>query len=69
MMKEHDFSKGERGRFHRPGAKINLPVYLDPQIEARLTSAARRRGEDVSTVVNKLPKHEIDLRLRDCRSN
>jgi hypothetical protein len=61
MKKEYDFSKGERGRFYRPGGKLNLPVYLEPQIEARLALAARKRGEDLGTLVNKLLKHEIDL--------
>jgi hypothetical protein len=61
MKKEYDFSKAERGRFHRPGAKLNLPVYLEPQIEARLASAARKRGEDLGVLVNRLLKHEIEL--------
>ena len=26
---EIDFSKGERGKFYRPGMKINIPVYLE----------------------------------------
>jgi len=32
MKKEFDFSKGERGKFYRPGAKLNLPVYLEPDL-------------------------------------
>jgi hypothetical protein len=61
MKRECDFSKAERGRFYRPGAKLNLPVYLEPQIQARLATAARRRGEDLGTLVNKLLKREIEL--------
>jgi hypothetical protein len=61
MKKEYDFSKAERGRFYRPGAKLNVPVYLEPRIEARLASAARKRGEDVGTLVNRLLKREIEL--------
>jgi hypothetical protein len=33
MKKEYDFSKGERGKFYRPGAKLNLPVYLEPELK------------------------------------
>lgn len=29
MNKEYDFSKGERGKFYKPNAKLNIPVYLD----------------------------------------
>ena len=32
MKKEYDFSKGERGKFFRPGAKLNLPVYLEQDL-------------------------------------
>ncbi|MBM4307735.1 MAG: hypothetical protein FJ123_13480 [Deltaproteobacteria bacterium] len=32
MKKEYDFSKGERGKFFRPGVKLNLPVYLEPDL-------------------------------------
>ena len=32
MKKEYDFSKGERGKFYRSGAKLNLPVYLEPDL-------------------------------------
>jgi hypothetical protein len=32
MKKEYDFSKGERGRFYRPDAVLNLPVYLEPDL-------------------------------------
>ncbi|MCU0286452.1 MAG: hypothetical protein MUF15_08630 [Acidobacteria bacterium] len=33
MMKdEYDFSKGERGKFFRKNIKINLPIYLEPDI-------------------------------------
>ena len=32
MKKEYDFSKGERGKFYRPDAEFNLPIYLEPEI-------------------------------------
>lgn len=32
MKKEYVFSKGERGKFFRPGVKLNLPVYLEPDL-------------------------------------
>jgi len=60
MKKEHDFSKAERGKFYRPGARLNLPVYLDPDVQARLTKAAQKRHEDVGSLVNRLLKREIE---------
>lgn len=32
MKQEYDFSKGERGKFFRPGAELNIPVYLEPDV-------------------------------------
>jgi len=32
MKKEYDFSNGERGKLFRPGAKLNLPVYLEADL-------------------------------------
>lgn len=28
MKPEYDFSNAERGKFYRPNARLNLPVYL-----------------------------------------
>ena len=61
MKKEYDFSKGVRGKFYRPGAKFNLPVYLDPSVQKWLDGVARKKGEEVSTLVNRLLKKEREL--------
>jgi len=34
MKAQYDFSKGERGKFYRPDAALNLPLYLDPDVDA-----------------------------------
>jgi hypothetical protein len=60
MKKEYDFSKGERGKFHRPNGTLKLPVYLEPAVQARLSKAAQKRREDISTLVNRLLKREIE---------
>jgi hypothetical protein len=61
MKKEYDFSNAERGRFYRPNAKLNLPVYLEPQVKAWLDKVAGKRGEDIGKLVNRLLKKEIEL--------
>jgi hypothetical protein len=60
MKREYDFSAGQRGKFYRPNAQFNLPVYLEPEIQARLSKAARKRKEDVSVLVNTILKREIE---------
>jgi hypothetical protein len=61
MKKEYDFSKAQRGKFYRPGVKLNLPVYLEPQLHAWLTGVARKKGKEVSALVNQLLKKEQEL--------
>jgi len=54
MRKEVDFSKGVRGKFYRPGLKLELPVYLDDEALAFVQRVARKKKTDVSSVVNQL---------------
>ena len=61
MPAEIDFSKGVRGKFFHPGAKFNLPVYLDDQVQTRLTALANAKGVDLSVLVNDLLKKDIEL--------
>ena len=59
MRKEYDFSKGERGKFHKPNAKLNVPVYLEPDVLGVVERVARKRRTDVSAIVNELLKADI----------
>jgi hypothetical protein len=43
MRPEYDFSKGERGKFFRPGAELNVPIYLDPQVAKVVQAQARKK--------------------------
>ena len=56
MKKEYDFSKGERGKFYRPDATLNLPVYLDDDVRKFVEDIAEKKDRDVSAVVNDLLK-------------
>ncbi|MDR1163287.1 MAG: hypothetical protein LBM17_05555 [Candidatus Accumulibacter sp.] len=61
MPTEIDFSKGARGKFFQPGAKLNLPVYLDDQVQSRLAALADVKGVDFSVLVNNLLRKDIEL--------
>lgn len=58
---EIDFSGGTRGKFFQSGAKVNLPVYLDDQVQSSLAALAIARGVDFSTLVNDLLRKDIEL--------
>ena len=61
MKREYDFSRGECGRFSRPDANLNLPVYLDDEARGFVEKIAKNRRADVSTVVNDLIKSDMRL--------
>lgn len=61
MRKEYDFSKGTRGKFYRPDAKLNLPVYLDKEVLAFVKRIADKKKTDVSSIVNDLIRNDILL--------
>jgi hypothetical protein len=61
MKKEYDFSKGERGKFYKPNLKLNLPIYLEPEIMTFVESIAKKKKSDLSTVVNDLIKTDKQL--------
>ncbi|MGY6554100.1 MAG: hypothetical protein ACXIUM_06220 [Wenzhouxiangella sp.] len=61
MKEEYDFSKGERGKFHRADAKHSLPVYLDDEILRYLQERAQAKNVAFNTLVNDMLRREIDL--------
>lgn len=61
MPAEIDFSGGTRGKFHRPNTKLNLPVYLDADVQDYLGRIAARKGVSLSDVANDLLKKEIAI--------
>jgi hypothetical protein len=61
MRDEYDFSKGVRGKFHRAGAELKFPVYLDREVQDYLTRRAAQHGVKLSELVNDLLRKDIDL--------
>jgi hypothetical protein len=61
MKKEYDFSKGVRGKFYRPKARFNLPIYLDEDIAEFVNKFAKKRRVDAQTVVNTMLRSNKEL--------
>ena len=61
MKEQYDFSKAERGKFHRPDAKLNIPVYLESEVQDFVDKIAQARQSDTSTVVNELLRSDMDI--------
>jgi hypothetical protein len=56
-----DFSQGRRSQFYRPQTHLNLPVYLEAEVEAYLAARAKAKGVEVGQLVNELLKKAIEL--------
>ena len=65
MKREYDFSKGEQGKFYRPGAKIKLPIGVVEHID--LTDAEVERLDEILDrgVSPTPPLRKAILRLAD----
>lgn len=61
MKREYDFSKGQRGKFRKPGAVFKLPVYLDEKVQSYLATKAESKGVELSDLVNDLLKRDIEI--------
>jgi hypothetical protein len=61
MKSEYDFSKGGRGKFYRPGASLNLPVYLEPGVDTYMRQVSLKTGKDVEKLVNEWLRSNIRL--------
>lgn len=61
MRDNYDFSKAERGKFFKPYAKLNLPVYLEEEVMKYFTAKAQTKGVELNTMINDLLKKDIAL--------
>jgi hypothetical protein len=61
MPTEIDFSGATRGKFHREGITLRLPVYLDDPLQVRLSAIASAKGVELSDLVNSLLRKDLEL--------
>ncbi len=61
MEKEYDFSKAERGKFYRSDVTLNIPVYLESDVQVFVGQIAEAKQSDLSTIVNRLLKSDMQL--------
>ena len=61
MKKEYNFSKGERGKFYHPDAKLYQPIYIEPAMMEVLRKFSKKKGVEVATIVNEWVKKDISI--------
>lgn len=61
MPDDIDFSQGLRGQFYRADMTLNLPVYLDDEVQTRLARLATAKGVELSELANALLRKDLEL--------
>jgi hypothetical protein len=61
MKEEYDFSNAERGRFYRADVQLNIPVYLDQDVESWFAEKAKIKGVNLQSLINELLRKNISL--------
>ena len=59
MRKEYDFSKAEQGKFYRPLEELEIPIYLDKEIEKFFIKKALERNLKIEELINGILREEI----------
>lgn len=61
MKDEYDFTSAERGRFYRTDVQLNIPVYLDQDVESWFSEKAKLKGVNLQSLINELLRKDISL--------
>ena len=61
MKEEYDFTSAERGRFYRTDVQLNIPVYLDQDVESWFAEKAKLKGVNLQSLINELLRKDISL--------
>jgi hypothetical protein len=46
---------------YHAGARVNLPIYLDAEVQTYLAAIAKQKGVQISELANDLLKREIEI--------
>lgn len=61
MKKEYDFTDAEQGKFYRPMEELEIPIYVDKNIQKVIVSVADKSNKSISELVNSLLKNDIEI--------
>ena len=61
MKKEYDFTDAQQGKFYRPIEELEIPIYIDKDIQKIIVSVADKSNKSISELVNSLLKNDIEI--------
>ena len=48
-------------RIEKLSLNLKIPVYLEPKLQKSVEEIARRKGQEISAVVSRIVRKELDL--------
>jgi hypothetical protein len=61
MKKEYNFTDAQQGKFYRPIEELEIPIYIDKNIQKVIVSVADKSNKSISELVNSLLKNDIEI--------
>jgi len=63
MKNEYDFSDAEQGKFYRPLAELDIPIYLDQENKEFFLRRVHDKGGilSISELINSILKKDIEI--------
>ena len=63
MKKEYDFTDAEQGKFYRPSEELDIPIYLEKDVQDFLMKYVEKseNSPSLSELVNSLVKKDIEI--------
>jgi hypothetical protein len=61
MKKQYDFTKAVQGKLYRPAKSLQIPIYLDDDVQRKLVGKDRRGNANLSKIVNAILRSQIGV--------
>jgi hypothetical protein len=61
MKKNYDFSKAVQGKLYRPAKSLQIPIYLDEDVQRKLVGKDKRGGANLTKVVNAILRSQMGV--------
>ena len=61
MKKHYDFSEAVQGKLYRPAQSLQIPIYLDQDVQRKLVGRDKRAAANLTKIVNAILRSQMDV--------
>lgn len=61
MLDNYNFTNSVRGKFYHKNAHLQMPIYLDEDVQLPLMQIAEKKGIALSELINQLLRKDVEL--------